>query len=363
MSGSSHAPARSPTRSATSWPSAASATPRSSASAATRSPGSSFIDMIELFEADPETELIVMCGEIGGSAEEEAADYIAENVSKPVLAYIAGFTAPPGKTMGHAGAIVSGSKGTAAAKAEALEAKGVRVGRNPTQVSEIASRFSAAGSRVGRAARRLTAHKPRGLPPNPPMADPCRRMPRPSCRSERPQSPLPRRADGTRVELRKSSRRGPQLASSSESGRSSRVRRAGSHPAVQAARRRTSPPTGAATIPRAARRRSPRPGSVVEPRRRPVGPAPAAASFEAAWPLETRSPSAHELSGLRDASTRDPVAQRRAATRRRRGCRSGAPSRSPSSRRVGESRSPLRTLVPVRHVAARGRVDDGVERS
>ena len=101
-------------------------------------PGSSFIDMIELFEADAETELIVMCGEIGGSAEEEAADYIAENVSKPVLAYIAGFTAPPGKTMGHAGAIVSGSKGTAAAKAEALEAKGVRVGRNPTQVSEIA---------------------------------------------------------------------------------------------------------------------------------------------------------------------------------------------------------------------------------
>jgi succinyl-CoA synthetase alpha subunit len=101
-------------------------------------PGSSFIDMIELFEADTETELIVMCGEIGGSAEEEAADYIAEHVSKPVLAYIAGFTAPPGKTMGHAGAIVSGSKGTAAAKAEALEGKGVRVGRNPTQVSEIA---------------------------------------------------------------------------------------------------------------------------------------------------------------------------------------------------------------------------------
>ena len=101
-------------------------------------PGSSFIDMLELFEADQQTELIVMCGEIGGSAEEEAADYIADNVSKPVLAYIAGFTAPPGKTMGHAGAIVSGSKGTAAAKAEALEAKGVRVGRNPTQVSEIA---------------------------------------------------------------------------------------------------------------------------------------------------------------------------------------------------------------------------------
>jgi succinyl-CoA synthetase alpha subunit len=102
-------------------------------------PGSSFIDIIELFEADPETELIVMCGEIGGSAEEEAAEFIAEHVSKPVLAYIAGFTAPPGKTMGHAGAIVSGSQGTAAAKAEALEAKGARVGRNPTQVAEIAT--------------------------------------------------------------------------------------------------------------------------------------------------------------------------------------------------------------------------------
>jgi len=101
-------------------------------------PGSSFIDIIAEFEADPETELIVMAGEIGGSAEEEAAEYIAEHVAKPVVAYIAGFTAPPGKTMGHAGAIVSGSKGTAAAKAEALEARGVRVGRTPTQVAEIA---------------------------------------------------------------------------------------------------------------------------------------------------------------------------------------------------------------------------------
>jgi succinyl-CoA synthetase alpha subunit len=100
-------------------------------------PGSSFIDVLELFEADPETELIVMAGEIGGSAEEEAAEFIAEHVSKPVVAYIAGFTAPPGKTMGHAGAIVSGSKGTAQAKAEALEAAGVRVGRTPTEVSEI----------------------------------------------------------------------------------------------------------------------------------------------------------------------------------------------------------------------------------
>ncbi len=101
-------------------------------------PGSSFIDILALFEQDPETELIVMSGEIGGSAEEEAAEYIGEHVTKPVVGYIAGFTAPPGKTMGHAGAIVSGTKGTAAAKAEALEAKGVRVGRTPTQVAEIA---------------------------------------------------------------------------------------------------------------------------------------------------------------------------------------------------------------------------------
>ena len=101
-------------------------------------PGTSFVDALELFEADPETELIVMSGEIGGSAEEEAALYIADHVSKPVVAYIAGFTAPPGKTMGHAGAIVSGSQGTAVAKAEALEAQGVKVGRTPTQVAELA---------------------------------------------------------------------------------------------------------------------------------------------------------------------------------------------------------------------------------
>jgi succinyl-CoA synthetase alpha subunit len=101
-------------------------------------PGSTFVDIIELFEADDETEIIVMAGEIGGDAEEQAAEYIAGNVSKPVVGYIAGFTAPPGKTMGHAGAIVSGSKGTAAAKAQALEAAGVRVGRTPTEVADIA---------------------------------------------------------------------------------------------------------------------------------------------------------------------------------------------------------------------------------
>jgi succinyl-CoA synthetase alpha subunit len=107
--------------------------------------GSSFIEIIELFNSDPETELIVMCGEIGGEEEERTADYIADNVDKPVVAYIAGFTAPPGKTMGHAGAIISGSKGTAQAKAEALEAKGVRVGRTPTQVAEIAAEIVGAG--------------------------------------------------------------------------------------------------------------------------------------------------------------------------------------------------------------------------
>jgi succinyl-CoA synthetase alpha subunit len=101
-------------------------------------PGSSFVDIVELFGDDPQTELIVLSGEIGGSAEEEAAEYIAGNVSKPVVAYIAGFTAPEGKQMGHAGAIVSGSAGTAAAKARALEAQGVRVGRTPTEVAQIA---------------------------------------------------------------------------------------------------------------------------------------------------------------------------------------------------------------------------------
>ena len=101
--------------------------------------GTSFIDALELFEADPQTELIVMVGEIGGNEEEKAADFIAEHMTKPVVAYIAGFTAPPGKTMGHAGAIISGSSGTARAKKEALEARGVRVGTNPTEVAQIAA--------------------------------------------------------------------------------------------------------------------------------------------------------------------------------------------------------------------------------
>ena len=100
--------------------------------------GTTHIDALEAFQADPGTDAIVMIGEIGGDAEERAAAYIEQHVTKPVVGYVAGFTAPEGKTMGHAGAIVSGSKGTAVAKAEALEAKGVRVGRTPTQVAEIA---------------------------------------------------------------------------------------------------------------------------------------------------------------------------------------------------------------------------------
>ena len=100
--------------------------------------GTTHIDAIEAFEKDPDTKLIVMIGEIGGDAEERAADYIKANVSKPVVGYVAGFTAPEGKTMGHAGAIVSGSSGTAAAKKDALEAAGVKVGKTPSATAELA---------------------------------------------------------------------------------------------------------------------------------------------------------------------------------------------------------------------------------
>ena len=99
--------------------------------------GTTHIDCIEAFEADPETDAIVMIGEIGGDAEERAAEYIKAHVTKPVVGYVAGFTAPEGKTMGHAGAIVSGSSGTAVAKAEALEAAGVRVGKTPSETARI----------------------------------------------------------------------------------------------------------------------------------------------------------------------------------------------------------------------------------
>ncbi|HET6172097.1 MAG TPA: succinate--CoA ligase subunit alpha [Gaiellales bacterium] len=101
--------------------------------------GSSFIDILTRFEADPQTELVVMVGEIGGAEEERAAEFIADHMSKPVVAYIAGFSAPPGKTMGHAGAIISGSSGTAQGKKEALEARGIPVGVNPTEAARIAA--------------------------------------------------------------------------------------------------------------------------------------------------------------------------------------------------------------------------------
>ena len=106
--------------------------------------GSSFVDILSRFEADPETEQVIMVGEIGGDEEEKAAAFIESELTKPVVAYIAGFTAPPGKTMGHAGAIISGSSGTAQAKKEALEARGVRVGTTPTEAAELVASLARA---------------------------------------------------------------------------------------------------------------------------------------------------------------------------------------------------------------------------
>jgi succinyl-CoA synthetase alpha subunit len=99
--------------------------------------GTTHIDALQAFEQDPETDAVVMIGEIGGDAEERAADFIAAQMTKPVVGYVAGFTAPEGKTMGHAGAIVSGSSGTAAAKKDALEAAGVKVGKTPSETAEL----------------------------------------------------------------------------------------------------------------------------------------------------------------------------------------------------------------------------------
>jgi succinyl-CoA synthetase alpha subunit len=100
-------------------------------------PGTNFIDCLEAFESDPDTRAVIMIGEIGGAEEEKAADFIKAKMTKPVVAYVAGVTAPPGRKMGHAGAIISGSKGTAQAKMEALSAAGVRVGLNPTEAGEL----------------------------------------------------------------------------------------------------------------------------------------------------------------------------------------------------------------------------------
>ena len=106
--------------------------------------GSSFVDVLERFEADDETDSVVMVGEIGGAEEEKAAEFIRDSMTKPVFAYIAGFTAPPGNTMGHAGAIISGSAGTAQAKKEALESCGVQVGTTPTEVAELVAEAAGA---------------------------------------------------------------------------------------------------------------------------------------------------------------------------------------------------------------------------
>ena len=107
--------------------------------------GSSFVDVLEKFEADDQTELVVMVGEIGGNEEETAAEFVQQHMQKPVLAYIAGFSAPPGKTMGHAGAIISGSSGTAQGKKQALEAAGIQVGTTPTEVAQLVADRVATG--------------------------------------------------------------------------------------------------------------------------------------------------------------------------------------------------------------------------
>jgi len=106
--------------------------------------GSSFIDVLAKFEADDETEVVVLVGEIGGAEEEKAAEFIGAEMTKPVVGYIAGFSAPPGKTMGHAGAIITGSAGTAEGKQAALEAHGVRVGRTPTEAAQLAAEVASA---------------------------------------------------------------------------------------------------------------------------------------------------------------------------------------------------------------------------
>ena len=137
--------------------------------------GSSFVDVLRRFQGDPETEYVVMVGEIGGDEEEKAAAFIEAEMTKPVVSYIAGFTAPPGKTMGHAGAIISGSSGTAQAKKDALEAKGIRVGTTPTETAQLAAELANGGKRppvvVATRPRSVRLQGVRGR--NPPERVPC----------------------------------------------------------------------------------------------------------------------------------------------------------------------------------------------
>ena len=183
--------------------------------------GSDFIDILTLFEADPETELIVMVGEIGGDAEERAAEFIAESVSKPVVAYIAGFTAPPGKQMGHAGAIISGSSGTAQAKKDALEAKDVRVGTSPTETAQLAVERSPPPS--ARSASYTRAHGLR----------------RDQLRPRRPQRRHPSRRGGARGSARPPSRRTGSARSPTAPAAGTRGCASGSRPSSTGSR-----PTG-----------------------------------------------------------------------------------------------------------------------
>ena len=260
-----------------------------------------------------ETELVVLSGEIGGSAEEEAAEYIAAHMSKPVVAYIAGFTAPAGKQMGHAGAIVSGPPGTAAAKAEALEAKGVRVGRTPTEAAEIAvevlggaSRRRALSSRAPepRRAARLALDGPGGGQPRSPSSSAScssarahpgddRRTPATAARAATPDGAGERRpCRRDRRERTHARRRRPQPASAPTDR--PRVDRAGSaspaaprrwrrHPRAAAGRRRARRPPAAP--PRHARRpRPPTPARRPHPRRPPGRRAPpSCCAFASGW--------------------------------------------------------------------------------
>ena len=223
-------------------------------------PGTTFIDVIGLFQEDPETELIVLSGEIGGDAEERAAEFIEANVTKPVVAYIAGFSAPPGKTMGHAGAIISGSQGTAAAKAEALEAKGVKVGRTPTEVARLAVEILGLGR--GLAASALVPHVPAAGPSRlAPSMPPCRPTSSPSRAARRPRTSSTS-TGSARLQGRPSRttrRARPRTAPPSATCRCAR----GSPRSTASTRRRSSSRTGRCRPTRSSSTRSSSPGDAV----------------------------------------------------------------------------------------------------